>query len=142
MYCSGEFLFDGCNHRIVPCPPLPSYAPRRPCRPPGASGSLFSSESLVRASLPRRPRYRLTLHDARVKTHQRFTCISRRLKFIALRAHISSRLSLAPVCFLLFYPQPHPVRLFIRNGYSFPLVAELSSKIMRFFLAHSVRTHA
>lgn len=44
MYCSGEFLFDGCN-RVSSL--IPIFVPRHPCRPPGASGSLFSSESLI-----------------------------------------------------------------------------------------------
>lgn len=62
MYCSGEFLFDGCN-RVSSLTPI--HVPRHPCRPPGASGSLFSSESLIHASPPRRSRYRRTLRTRR-----------------------------------------------------------------------------
>lgn len=116
MYCSGEFLFDGCNHVSSP---IPAYVPRHPCRPSGAVGLFVLLRiHLVHAPLPRRPRYRLTLHDARVRTHQRFECISRRRKFIALRAHVVAPFPRACL-FFCAPPRSHPTLLFIRNGCSF-----------------------
>lgn len=46
---------------LRPSPPLPT---------PGGVGALCSLPNpLIRAPLPRRPRYRLMLHDARVRMH-------------------------------------------------------------------------
>lgn len=99
MYCSGEFLFDGCN-RVSSL--TPTFVPRHPCRPPGASGSLFSSESLIHVTsssspplspdVTRRPcKDTLTLRVC-------ISCRVCRLKFIVLRTRCRALLR-EHVCF-------------------------------------------